>query len=87
MDSTIKDITFDCFVLNRYGNYDKIAPYTYLHANVTNINGLGTIIISIGGSLINFHKDKFTKGNLLRIDNFTFRTKAKFERGDLDFSL
>jgi hypothetical protein len=45
LDSTIKNITFDCFVLNRYGNYDKIAPYTYLHANVKNIHGLGTIII------------------------------------------
>jgi len=81
------DITFDCFVLNKYGNYDKIAPYSYLHANVTNIHGLGTITISIGGSFINFHKDKFTKGNHLKIDNFTFQTREKFERGDLDLSL
>jgi hypothetical protein len=87
LDSTIRDITFDYFVLNRYRNCDKIAPYTYFHANVTNIHGLDTVTISIGGSLINFHKDKFTKGNHLRIDNFTFQTRAKFERGDLELSL
>jgi hypothetical protein len=87
LDSIIKDVAFDCFVLNRYGNYDKIAPYNYMHANMTNIHGVCTITITIGGSFINFHKDKFTKGNHLRIGNFTLQTRAKFERGDLDLSL
>jgi hypothetical protein len=61
LDLTIKDLAFDYFVLNRYGNYDKIAPYNYLHVDVTNIHYVCTIIVTIGGSLINFHKDKFTK--------------------------
>jgi hypothetical protein len=76
LDSTIRDVTFDCFVLNRYGNYDKIAPYNYLHANVIDIHSVCTITITFGGSLINFHKDKFTKGNHLKIENFTFLTRA-----------
>ncbi len=37
--------------------------------------------------LINFHKGKFTKGKHLRIENFTLRTRPKFERGDLHLSL
>ncbi len=61
LDSTIKDITFDCFVLNRYGNYDKTAPCNYLHANVIDIHDVCTITITIRDSIINFHKDKFTK--------------------------
>ncbi len=71
LDSTIKDIAFDCFVLNRYGNYNKNAPYNYLHANVTDIHGVCIVTVTIGCSPINFHKDKFTKGNHLRIENFT----------------
>jgi hypothetical protein len=87
LESTIRDIAFHCFVLNRYGNFDKITPYNYLHADVIDIHSICIIIITIGGSLINFHKDKFTKGNPLRIENFTFQTGEKFERGDLDLSL
>jgi hypothetical protein len=71
LDSIIKDIDFDCFVMNRYGNYDKITPYNYLHANVTDIHGVCIVTIAVGGTLINFHKDKFTKGNHLKIENFT----------------
>jgi hypothetical protein len=52
LDSTIRDVAFDCFVFNRYGNYDKITPYNCLHANVTNIHNVFIIIIIIvGGSL------------------------------------
>jgi hypothetical protein len=70
LDSTIKDITFDCFVQKRCGNYDRTAPYNYLHADVTDIHGVCTVTVTIGRSPINFHKDKFTKGNHLRIENF-----------------
>jgi len=87
LDSTIKDITFDCFVLNRYGNYDKTAPFNYLHAGMIDIHGVCTATVTIVGSLINFHKDKFTIGNHLRIENFTLRIRANFERGDLDLFL
>jgi hypothetical protein len=87
LDFRMKDIGFDCFVLNRYGNYDKIVPYNYLHADITNIHGVCTVTITIGGSFINFHKDKFTKGSHFKIENFTLRIRAKFERGDLDLSL
>jgi len=69
LDSTIKDIAFYCFVLNRYGNYNKNAPCNYLHADVTDIHGVCTV--TIGRSPNNFHKDKFTKGNDLRIENVT----------------
>jgi hypothetical protein len=71
LDSTIRDLAFDCFVLNRYGNYDQIASYNYLHANVTNIHDVCIVTVKVGSSLINFHEDKFTKGNHLRIENFT----------------
>lgn len=71
LDSTIKNIAFDCFVMNRDGNYDKIAPYNYLHANVIDIHGVCIVIVTIRSSLINFHKYKFTKGNHLIIENFT----------------
>jgi hypothetical protein len=37
LESTIRDITFDCFILNRYGNFDKITPYNYLHADAIDI--------------------------------------------------
>ncbi len=40
LDSTIKDVAFDYFVLNTYGNYDKIVFYNYLHANVTYVHGV-----------------------------------------------
>ncbi len=76
LDSTIRDVTFDCFVLNKYGNYDKIVPYNYLHANVIDIHNVCTITITFGGSFINFHKDKFTKGNHLKVEIFTFQTRA-----------
>jgi len=56
LDSKIKNINFDCFVMNRYGNYDKIVPYNYLHVDVIDIHGLCIVIVTIGGSLINFHK-------------------------------
>jgi hypothetical protein len=85
LDSTIKDAVFNCFILNKYGNHDKIATYNYLHVDVTDIHNVCTVIVR--GSLINFHKDKFTKGNHLKIDNFIFKIRAKFERGDLDLSL
>jgi hypothetical protein len=61
LDLTIRDVDFDCFVLNRYGNYDKIVPSNYLHADVTNIHYVCTVIVTIRGSLIDFHKEKFTK--------------------------
>jgi len=76
LDSTIRDVAFDYFVLNRYGNYDKIVFYNYLHANVIDIHSVCTIIITFKGSFINFHKDKFKKGNHLRIEIFTFKTRA-----------
>ncbi len=71
LDSTIKDVAFDYFVLSRYGNYDTTTPYNYFHADVIDIHGVCTIIVIIGVSHINFHKDKFTKRNHLRIENFT----------------
>jgi hypothetical protein len=83
----MKDVAFDCFVLNRYGNCDKIVAYNYLHADVIDIHNVCIVTITIGGSLINFHKDKFTKGKHLRIEIFTLWGRPKFERGDLDLSL
>jgi hypothetical protein len=51
LDSTIKDVTFDCFVLNIYGNCDKIVAYNYLHANVIDIHDVCIVTIIVGGSL------------------------------------
>jgi hypothetical protein len=87
LDLTIRNMTFDYFVLNRYGNYDKTIPYNYLHADVIDIHNVCTANVIIGGSFINFHKDELTKGNHLRIEDFILLTRAKFERGDLDLSL
>jgi len=87
LDSTIKNVAFDCFVLNRYGNCDKIVVYNYLHVDVIDIHNVCIVTIIVGGSLINFHKDKFTKGKHLRIEIFTLRRRPKFERGNLDLSL
>lgn len=87
LDSTIKDVAFECIVLNRYGKFEKVAPYLYLHANVIDLHGFTTITMTIGGVLINFHLDKFVKGKHLRIKNFFMRTHANFEKGDLNVSL
>jgi hypothetical protein len=87
LDSTIKDVAFECIVLNRYGNFEKATPYSYLHADVTNLLGFIIITMTIGGVLTNFHFDKFVKGKHLRIDKFLMQTHAKFEKGDLNVSL
>ncbi len=83
LDSKIKNINFDCFVMNRYGNYDKIVPYNYLHVDVTDIHGLCIVTVTIGGSLINFHKDKFIKGNHLRIEKFSFSKQGQNSKGEI----
>jgi hypothetical protein len=70
-----------------YGNFEKVAPYLYLHVNVIDLHGFTTITMTIGGVLINFHLDKFVKGKHLRIEIFFMRTHANFEKGDLDVSL
>jgi hypothetical protein len=44
LDSTTKHGAFDCFVLNRYGNYDKTTAYNYFHANVIDICGVCTYL-------------------------------------------
>ncbi len=80
LDSTIKDVAFECIVLNRYGNFEKFAPYLYLHVDVTYLHGFTTITMTIGGVLINFHLDKFVKGKHLKIENFFMRTHANFEK-------
>jgi hypothetical protein len=71
LDSTIINMTFDYFVLNRYGNYDKTIPYNYLHADVIDIHDVCTVNVIIGSSFINLHKYEFTKRNHLRIEDFT----------------
>ncbi len=68
LDSTIRDMAFECIVLNRYGNFEKVALYSYLHADVTNLHGFTTVIVTIGSASINFHLDKFLKRKHLRID-------------------
>jgi hypothetical protein len=75
LDSTIKDVAFDCFILNRYGNHDKIATYIYLLVDVTDIHNVCTVII--GGSLINFHKNiTFSMQTLSHLSTRGFTTNG-----------
>jgi hypothetical protein len=69
LDSTIRDMAFECIILNQYGNFEKLASYSYSHADVTDLHGFTTIIVTIGGTLINFHLHKFVKWKHLRIEN------------------
>jgi hypothetical protein len=70
LDSTIKDVAFECIVLNRYENFEKVAPYLYLHADAIDLHGFTTITMTIGGILINFHLNKFVKGKHFKIELF-----------------
>jgi hypothetical protein len=69
LDSTIKDVAFECIVLNRYENFENLASYLYLHADVKDLRRFITITVTIGGTLINFHLHKFVKWKHLRIEN------------------
>jgi len=51
-------------ILHRYKNFEKTNLYSYLHGDVTNLDGFTMVIVIIRGVLINFHLDKFMKGNI-----------------------
>jgi hypothetical protein len=68
LDSTIRDMAFECIILNRYGNFEKVALYSYLHADVTNLHKFITVIVTIGSASINFHLDKSMKRKHLKIE-------------------
>jgi hypothetical protein len=64
-------------VLHRYGNFEKTALYSYLHVDVTNLDGFTMVIVIIKGVLINFHLDKFTKGKHLKIKKKIYANTCK----------
>jgi hypothetical protein len=70
IDHTIRNVVFECLVLNVYGNSSisftslfKSMAFSYLHVDVIDTMGTTTMIVSIKGGLIKTHA-KFIKKRL-----------------------
>jgi hypothetical protein len=68
IDHTIRNVVFECLVLNVYGNSSisftssfKFVSFSYLHANVIDTRGTTIIIVSIKGGLIKTHAEFIKK--------------------------
>jgi hypothetical protein len=83
IDHTIRNVVFECLVLNDHGNSSisstspsKFVVFSYFHAYVIDTMGTTTIIVNIRGGLIKTHVQFIKKG-----PNAISFVAKKIERG------
>ncbi len=74
-------------VIFPFGSSTKFVVYSYLHSNVIDYVGTTTIIVSIKGALIKMHFDLIKKINFLWLEDFSFKCKSNYDKGDLDWTI
>jgi hypothetical protein len=59
LDYIVRDVAFEGFVLNHYGNFGSSSVFAYLHGDVTNQFGFSIVSVTLNGALVTLHNVKF----------------------------
>jgi hypothetical protein len=78
LDHIVRDIVFEGFVLNHYGNFGSSSVFAYLHVDVIDQCGISTLSVTLSGALVTLHGDKFIRRNHMQIKKFTMTPQAKW---------